>query len=222
MSQIQIFGPSSGGSFGDVTGPASSTDNAVVRFDGTTGKIIQNSNATLSDAGVLSLALPLPVGSGGLGITSTPTNGQIPIGNGSTYTAATITSTGGTITVTNGAGSINLESVATGITWNSVAGTSQALVKLNGYINANAAATSFSLPVTAAVGDSYRIAGYGAGGWTITQNAGQSIYLGNLTTTVGVGGSLASTNAHDCVEIICVVANNEFQVISSMGNITVV
>lgn len=36
---------------GDVVGPASSTDNALVRFDSTTGKLIQNSIATLSDAG---------------------------------------------------------------------------------------------------------------------------------------------------------------------------
>jgi hypothetical protein len=41
---------------GDVIGPTSATDNAVVRFDLTTGKIIQNSTATLSDAGVLALA----------------------------------------------------------------------------------------------------------------------------------------------------------------------
>ncbi len=42
-------GGGSGG--GDVTGPASSTDNAVARFDSTTGKIIQNSAVTISDAG---------------------------------------------------------------------------------------------------------------------------------------------------------------------------
>lgn len=34
---------------GDVAGPASATDNAIVRFDGTTGKIIQNSAATIDD-----------------------------------------------------------------------------------------------------------------------------------------------------------------------------
>ena len=34
---------------GDVTGPGSSTDNAVARFDLTTGKIIQNSAVTISD-----------------------------------------------------------------------------------------------------------------------------------------------------------------------------
>lgn len=36
---------------GDVTGAASSTDNAVTRFDGTTGKAIQNSTVTLDDNG---------------------------------------------------------------------------------------------------------------------------------------------------------------------------
>ena len=36
-----------------VTGPASATDNAIARFDATTGKLIQDSTATLSDAGLL-------------------------------------------------------------------------------------------------------------------------------------------------------------------------
>jgi hypothetical protein len=38
---------------GDVAGPASSTDNAVARFDSTTGKVIQNSGVTISDANLL-------------------------------------------------------------------------------------------------------------------------------------------------------------------------
>ena len=36
---------------GDVVGPASATDNAIVRFDATTGKLIQNSAVTIDDAG---------------------------------------------------------------------------------------------------------------------------------------------------------------------------
>jgi hypothetical protein len=36
---------------GDVVGPAGATDNAVARFDGTTGKIIQNSVVIIDDAG---------------------------------------------------------------------------------------------------------------------------------------------------------------------------
>ena len=54
---------------GDVAGPASSTDNAIARFDSTTGKIIQNSVVTIADTtgdvagiGTLSLATTLGVG----------------------------------------------------------------------------------------------------------------------------------------------------------------
>lgn len=36
---------------GDVVGPASATDNAIARFDTTTGKLIQNSVVTVSDTG---------------------------------------------------------------------------------------------------------------------------------------------------------------------------
>lgn len=41
------------GSGGDVVGPASATDNAIARFDTTTGKLIQNSVVTVSDTGVI-------------------------------------------------------------------------------------------------------------------------------------------------------------------------
>lgn len=46
---------STGAGSGDVVGPASATDEALARFDLTTGKLIQNSNATLTDAGALTL-----------------------------------------------------------------------------------------------------------------------------------------------------------------------
>jgi hypothetical protein len=39
---------------GDVTGPASATDNALARFDATTGKILQNSTLIANDDGTLS------------------------------------------------------------------------------------------------------------------------------------------------------------------------
>lgn len=42
-----------GSAAGDVVGPASSTDNAVARFDSTTGKIIQNSLVTVADDGAI-------------------------------------------------------------------------------------------------------------------------------------------------------------------------
>lgn len=45
---------SSFGTSGDVAGPASATDNAITRFDGTTGKLIQNSSVTIADGGAIS------------------------------------------------------------------------------------------------------------------------------------------------------------------------
>ena len=42
---------------GDVVGPASATDNAVVRFDATTGKLVQNSAITVGDAAAGALAV---------------------------------------------------------------------------------------------------------------------------------------------------------------------
>ena len=38
---------------GDVSGPASSTDNAITRFDSTTGKLLQNSLVTVADDGAI-------------------------------------------------------------------------------------------------------------------------------------------------------------------------
>ena len=48
--------PLYGASSGDVKGPASSTDNAIVRFDGVTGKLIQNSVLTMDDSGFIFLS----------------------------------------------------------------------------------------------------------------------------------------------------------------------
>lgn len=50
----------------------------------------------------------LPPVNGGTGSGSIPTNGQIPIGNGTNYTPSTITGTANQVSVTNGAGSITL------------------------------------------------------------------------------------------------------------------
>lgn len=61
-----------GAGSGDVSGPNGATDNAIARYDGTTGKILQNSGATLSDAGgILADTLAIsttPTGAGGTGI----------------------------------------------------------------------------------------------------------------------------------------------------------
>ncbi len=67
-----------GGGSGDVVGPASATDNAIVRFDSTTGKLVQNSDASVDDSGVLTTKgfVFSPSGTAAItigGTTSTPT-----------------------------------------------------------------------------------------------------------------------------------------------------
>lgn len=69
---VEFITNTGGSGSGDVTGPASSTDNAIARFDSTTGKIIQNSSATVSDVGGVSADTftlsSTPTGAGGTGV----------------------------------------------------------------------------------------------------------------------------------------------------------
>jgi hypothetical protein len=81
---------------------------------------------------------------------------------------------------------------------------------------------TFTLPATAIVGDEVAVTGIGNGGWLIAQNANQYINVVGSTTTVGVGGSLASTSKFDSVKLVCTVTNNGWNAVSMMGNITIV
>lgn len=153
--------------------------------------------------------------------TAALTDGQLLIGDtaGVVPVPATLTAGPG-VSIVNGAGSITISSSGGGFSWNIVSGTTDDFVASNGYICNNAAGVSVKLPATAAVGDSFKITALQVS-WTVEQNASQIIHFGDQSTTTGVGGSLASTNARDVLEFICVVANTDFQVVSSIGNITV-
>jgi hypothetical protein len=62
--------------YGDVVGPVSSVDDAVARFDSTSGKLLQNSTATLTDAGVLT-ATDVTATAGLVGATLQVTTGAV-------------------------------------------------------------------------------------------------------------------------------------------------
>jgi len=86
----------------------------------------------------------------------------------------------------------------------------------------NAALTVFTLPTECPEGATLAIEGSGAGGWSIAQAAGQSIIYGDMSTTLGVSGSIASLHERDVVKLRCIVANTTYQVISSIGNLNIV
>lgn len=168
--------------------------------------------------------LPVAQGAANFHFLGPLTNGQLLIGStGLDPVPATLTA-GTNVSIVNAAGTITISSTGlAGFSWSVVTGLTQAMLPNNGYIANNAGLITLTLPVTSAVGDEIDIIGKGAGGWMIAQNAAQSIVLGNQTTTVGVPGSLASTNAKDSFYMICTVANTEWTVGSGpQGNITVV
>jgi hypothetical protein len=111
---VILVGQGTGGA-GDVVGPASSTDNALSRFDGTTGKLIQNSTVVLDDNGNLSnvnsvgfdttpATVPAVVGTmswdDGDGVTSTLLKGgNVTLQNGTQEYARVFNDSGATLTI---------------------------------------------------------------------------------------------------------------------------
>jgi len=103
--------------------------------------------------------------------------------------------------------------------WQTVPGTSQAISNRNAYICTNSSKTTFTLPTTAAIGDSFLITcdstATSSPPWQINQNANQQIQCGRAATSVGVGGSLTTVAANKCTVIIsCVRANTIFAITS--------
>lgn len=154
-------------------------------------------------------------------------DGELLIGvTGGDPVGATLTAGSG-ITITEGAGTITIAASGGGggaggvSAWVDVTGTSQAMSVNTGYRANNASLVTLTLPATAAQFTVIRVAGSGAGGWRIAQNAGQNIQVGNQVSTTGVTGSVSSTNRYDTLELICTVADTTWQALSGWGNLTV-
>ena len=152
--------------------------------------------------------------------TAAMTNGQLLIGSTGADPVPASILVGVGLSINGGAGTISLSVSGGGISWSSIVA-NQTLAINNGYF-VTSGALSLALPASSSVGDQLVVALRGGTSWTITQAAGQSISIGSNTTTVGAGGSLASTANGDCVRLVCHTANTGWFTESSMGNITFV
>ena len=168
-----------------ITGGGSVTSVAV--SGGTTG--LTTSGSPITTSGTITLAGTLGVANGGTGLTTIPSNGQIPIGNGSGYSAATLTA-GSNITISNSAGGITIAATGGGgggVTSVNVSGGTTGLTTSGGPIT-----TSGTITLAGTLG----VANGGTGATTLTSN---NVLLGNGTSAVqfvapGASGNVLTSN----------------------------
>ena len=181
-----------------------------VSSSSTTGLTLTTTNPTTTPA--IAMAGTLNVGFGGTGVTTTPTNGQLLIGNGTNYTVATLGSGTG-ISTTTGAGTLTINN--TGVT--SIAGTA-------GNITASAATGAVTLNLaTAGTAGTYA---------TVTTDAFGRVTSGSVINPIANGGtglsSLGTANqilgvnaGATALEYKTVTAGTGISVTNGAGSITI-
>lgn len=158
------------------------------------GMAITNGSGSITVA-----ASTIPVANGGTGLTSTPANGALDIGNGTGFTRTTLTAGSG-ITITNGAGSISIAASGGGgggfsniqvFTSNGTFTVPTGITKVKATVVGGGAGGSYG----GQVGCNAPFGGQGGGG------GGAAVEIisgltpgGTVAVTVGVGGAGANGN----------------------------
>lgn len=172
-----------GGGSGDVVGPASATDNAIVRFNSTTGKLVQDSVVTVSDTGAVA------------GVTTLGASGAISASNisGTNTGDQTITLTGDV--TGSGTGSFAATIAAGAVTYAKMQDVSAA-----SRVIGRGSAAGAGDPQELTLGSNLSISGtvLSAVGLSGTNTGDQTITLTGDVTGTGTG-SFAATIANDAV-----------------------
>jgi hypothetical protein len=145
--------------------------------------------------------------------TATFTGRTFQAGTGISLTNASGISGNTTITATGG-----------GIAWVDVTGPTQAMSVNTGYTaDDGGTLITFTLPTSAALGDTVIVQGKGSGLFTITYGTGQQIIFGTATSTA-TSGNVSSNKASDQIQLRCSTASLTapiFTVQNSQGTFSV-
>jgi hypothetical protein len=186
---------SAAGASGDVVGPASATDNAVARFDGTTGKLIQNGVVIIGDTGAVTGVTDLTASgsvtlSGGTANGVTYLNGSKVLTSGSalTYNGSTFKVAGTDATLIAGfSGTTKGVRIETSATGTSISGVDSSLVTSFQPLDLNGSYVAFSTSQTERMRLSTLGLAIGTGGITagylLDVRGGATEVVGNFIST---------------------------------------
>jgi hypothetical protein len=171
------------------TAPQWASPAALTKTDDTNVTLTLGGSASTALLNAASLTLgwtgQLGVSRGGTGVSTTPTNGQLLIGNGTDYTVANLTAGSG-VTITNSAGGISISATGSGGTVTSVS-----VVSANGFAGTVATATT-----TPAITLSTSITGLLYGNGTAIAAATVSAPLTYSAGTLAITQATTSTNGY--------------------------
>jgi len=184
-----------------ITGaPADKNDAGIVSFDDTHFAVDSNGYVT-AGGGVVPLTFAADTGT-------------------AQAIASVITFTGGaglTSSATGGAVTFALDG-SNSITWEVVTDATKAMAVGYGYIGNRGTAITYTLPATAAVGDTIKMTNIGDGLPVITANTGQTLLV--VDTATSVAGTLTALDKYCSIEMVCSVANTTWSTLGITGNWT--
>jgi hypothetical protein len=126
------------------------------------------------------------------------------------------------VTTTGSGNVITITSTGAGFTWNVVTSATNPnqIVANNGYICSGSSMTTFLLPLTATVGDTFKIFSYSSL-FQIIPNGAQNLVIGAVTGKVGATGTATSNSPGDAITMTYM-GGNTFQSEAPQGTLTLV
>jgi len=198
----------------------SGTVTSVSGSGGTTGLTL--SGGPITTSGTLTLGGTLNIANGGTGLSTTPSNGYLLIGNGTNYTSTTLTAGSG-ISITNGAGSITIAASGGSGTVTSVSLTAPGIFTVTGSPVTTSGTLAFSYATTPLNG--YLLIGNGSGYTpaTLTAGTGVTVTNGSGSISLAIGQSVATSASPSFTAITASSGNitaTSGNIVASAGSIT--